>query len=137
MRTRTQSPPRWRLALLALEDRTLPAVTASFVNGILTVLGDAADNQIRVTQANGQIVVTTTGQAFDAAAVRSLTVDGGDGNDYIAIDASVAIGALVFGGYGNDTLVGGGGGDQLFGGPGANTLTGGTPGGQARAAANS
>ncbi len=137
MRTRSQSSPRSRLDLLALEDRTLPAVSVSYINGILTVQGDAGDDRIGITQSGGQVVVTNTGQAFNAAGVRALTVDGGDGNDYISIDASVAVGALVFGGYGNDTLVGGGGDDQLFGGPGANTLTGGTPGGQSRAAANS
>src|SRR5262245_47802270 len=44
--------------LEALDERTLPAITASFQNGVLTVLGDSIDNTIVVGRdAAGNILV--------------------------------------------------------------------------------
>ena len=115
MRTRTKESLRPRLALTALEDRTVPSVTASVVNGVLTILGDGASNVINVGGANGQISVAGVGQF---GGVRSITVDGGDGDDTITVNSSVNTPCLLFGGYGNDRIMGGGGADQLFGGLG-------------------
>ena len=44
MRTRSLGSSRLRLALTRLEDRTVPAVTATLLNGVLSVLGDSAAN---------------------------------------------------------------------------------------------
>src|SRR5262245_19872804 len=110
MHTRAARLPR-RLALLPLDDRTLPAVTPSAVNGVLTVLGDDAANAVTITQANGQITVANVG-AFPVASVRALTVDAGAGDDTVTLDPSVMVPALLFGGTGNDRLTGGSGADQ-------------------------
>jgi Ca2+-binding RTX toxin-like protein len=124
MRSRILGSPRSRLALTRLEDRTVPAVTASLVNGNLTVLGDSAANAIDVGYANGQISVSGVG-FFAAANVRGITVDGGDGDDVINVSSALPTGCLLFGGYGNDRIMGGGGADQLFGGLGNDVLDGG------------
>ena len=55
MRTRTPSSARSRLALTRLEDRTVPAVTATLLNGVLSVLGDGAGNAINLAQAQALI----------------------------------------------------------------------------------
>jgi uncharacterized protein YkwD len=124
MRSHLQSSSRSRLELTRLEDRTVPAVTASLVNGVLTVLGDSAANAIDVGYANGQISVSGVG-FFTAANVRSIAVDGGDGDDVINVSSALPIGSLLFGGYGNDRIMGGGGADQLFGGLNDDVLDGG------------
>jgi uncharacterized protein YkwD len=124
MRPRILGSPRSRLSVTRLEDRTVPAVTASLVNGILTVLGDGAANTIDIGFGNGQINVSNVG-VYAATGVRGITVDGGDGNDIINASAALPIGCLLFGGYGNDRIMGGGGGDQIFGGLGDDILDGG------------
>ena len=58
MRTRSPSTSRPRLALTRLEDRAVPAVTATLLNGVLCVLGDGGANAITVGLANGQITET-------------------------------------------------------------------------------
>src|SRR5262245_17906591 len=125
MRTRATGSPRSRLALLYLEDRTLPAVTASVVNGVLTVLGDGASDRITLGLSSGQFTVSGVAQTFSAAAVRAITVDGGAGDDSVEVSQAIGTPTLLFGGIGNDVLVGGGGADQLFGGPGNDALNGG------------
>jgi uncharacterized protein YkwD len=125
MRTRIQGSPRSRLALTRLEDRTVPAVTASLVNGILTVLGDGAANAITITAGNGQINVANVG-VYSAASVRAITVDAGDGDDTITVGNSVTAPAVLFGGYGNDRITAGGGNTQVFGGLGNDVLTAGS-----------
>src|SRR5262245_43825800 len=104
-------------AVEALQERILPAVKASFGGGTLTVIGDTQDNTITVSRnAAGQILVNGGAVAVDggSATVANTTliqVFGQDGNDTIQLDE--ANGALpaanLFGGAGNDTLVGGSG----------------------------
>jgi uncharacterized protein YkwD len=125
MRTRIQGSPRSRLAVTRLEDRTVPAVTASLVNGILTILGDGAANAITITAGNGQINVANVGM-YSAASVRAITVDAGDGDDTITVGNSVTTPAVLFGGYGNDRITAGGGNTQVFGGLGNDVLTAGS-----------
>jgi uncharacterized protein YkwD len=125
MRTRAAGLPRPRLALVRLEDRTVPAVTAALVNGVLTVLGDTADDTITLGLANGQITVSGVAQSFAAASVRTIVVDGGSGDDTITVNPAITTPCLLYGGIGNDTLTGGGWADQLYGGPGNDTLNGG------------
>jgi Ca2+-binding RTX toxin-like protein len=141
-------------ALEPLDERILPAITASFTagTGVLSVIGDAQDNTIVVSRdVAGHILVNggsvaVQGGAPTVANTALIQVFGQDGNDTISLDE--ANGALpaanLFGGNGNDTLTGGsgndllfgqagndtllgkGGDDQLFGGDGNDTLTGGT-----------
>lgn len=125
MRTRNQCRTFSRLAVTRLEDRTVPAVTASLVNGILTVLGDGAANAINLGLANGQITVSGVTQTFSAAGIRGITVDGGDGDDTITVSSAITTNCILFGGYGHDRVTGGGGNDQIFGGLGDDVLDGG------------
>jgi Ca2+-binding RTX toxin-like protein len=108
------------------------ATTASFSNGVLTVLGDAANNSIvlsrdaagRILVNNGAIVVV--GGSPTVANTSLIQVFGLGGNDVISLDETN--GALpranMFGGGNNDTVTGGSGGDQLFGQAGNDTLLG-------------
>src|SRR5262249_27243012 len=108
-----------------LAERIAPAVTASFLPGagILSVFGDALDNNITVSRnAAGTILVNggavpVQGGTATVANTALIQVFGLAGNDTIALNE--ANGALpranLFGGAGNDTLTGGSGGDMLFG----------------------
>ena len=57
-------------------------------------------------------------------AISRIVMDGGAGNDKLELDNTVALGASVTGGDGNDTLIGSGGGDTLDGGAGNDSLEG-------------
>jgi Ca2+-binding RTX toxin-like protein len=108
------------------------ATTATFSNGVLTVFGDAADNNIAISRnAAGQILVNggaiaVVGGTSTVANTTLIQVFGQDGNDTVAL--SEVNGALpaanLFGGSGNDVLTGGSGNDQLFGQAGNDTLLG-------------
>lgn len=107
-----------------LEDRSVPAVTAVFNSGVLTVLGDRAANNIVVSaDANGALQVTNNGQAVT---IRSLVgqatrenlnllfIDAGAGNDVVTTDGSLntlvdgslarSPDAVLLGGAGHDVL---------------------------------
>ncbi len=121
-------------ALESLGDRILPAVTAFFVPpaGVLTVLGDAADNIITVSRdAAGRILVNggpvaVLGGTPTVTNTTSISVFGLGGNDAISLDETNGAlpKALLFGGADNDALTGGSGADQLFGQAGNDTLLG-------------
>src|SRR5262249_5275042 len=111
--------------LECLGERVMPAVTAVFApaSGLLTVLGDAADNTITISRdAAGNILVNggavnIVGGTATVANTTTISVFGLDGNDTISLnEANGALPkALLFGGAGNDVLTGGSGADQLFG----------------------
>src|SRR5262249_1680529 len=119
-----------------VEQRTLFAVSALFVPGlgVLSVFGDAQDNNIDVSRnAAGQIQVTNNGinvpiigQTPTVANTGLITVFGLGGNDNIALSEvnGPLPKAALFGGDGNDTLTGGSGNDQLFGQAGNDSLLG-------------
>jgi Ca2+-binding RTX toxin-like protein len=117
-----------------LDERILPAVTATFSSGtgILSVVGDAQDNTIVVSRdAAGQILVNggavvIQGGAATVANTTLVQVFGQEGNDQISLDEANGPlpAAILFGGDGNDTLTGGSGNDQLFGDAGDDTLLG-------------
>jgi Ca2+-binding RTX toxin-like protein len=110
------------------------AVTASFApaSGILTVFGDSLDNTIAVSRnAAGNLLVnggavSVSGGTPTIANTSLIRAFGQNGNDTISLDE--ANGALpvanLFGGNGNDTLVGGSAADLLFGQVGNDTLLG-------------
>jgi Ca2+-binding RTX toxin-like protein len=142
------------LSFELLEDRINPAITATFTaaTGLLSVVGDAANNTITVSRdAAGDILVnggavSITGGTATIANTSQLQVFGLGGADVISLDesngalpAAMLFGGdgndiltggsgndLLFGQAGNDTLLGKGGDDQLFGGDGNDILTGGT-----------
>src|SRR5215471_7894345 len=114
---------------------TAMAITSSFLkaNGLLTTLGDALDNTITTSlDAAGNILVNggaipVLGGTPTVANTSLIQVFGQAGNDNIKLDESNGAlpAAQLFGGDGNDTLMGKGGNDLLFGGAGNDTLIGG------------
>jgi Ca2+-binding RTX toxin-like protein len=136
----TSSATKWprrskfNFQLEALEDRTVPAVTASFIpnSGLLSVFGDSLNNNITISRdAAGKILVnggavSVIGGTPTVANVSQMQVFGLGGNDTITLnEANGALPrALLFGGAGNDVLTGGSAADQLFGQAGNDTLLG-------------
>jgi Ca2+-binding RTX toxin-like protein len=110
------------------------AVIATFsaTTGVLTVFGDALDNNIVISRnAAGQLLVNggavqIVGGTPTVANVSLIQAFGQAGNDTITIDESNGAmpRANIFGGAGNDTLTGGSGADMLFGQDGNDTLLG-------------
>ena len=125
-----------RLGVDRLEDRTVPAVTASLdPYGYLTVTGSAAGEWIAVRQANGVVTVdgariqvgsgwySVLAPSVSASAVGWVVVNAGEGNDSVWLGLT-SISSTVYGEGGDDWVMGGGGSDWLFGGPGNDTLYG-------------
>ena len=120
------------LCALAVADRAFAAVTASFLPqaGVLTVIGDNADNAITVSRISaGALLINggsipVAGGAPTVANVSLIQVFGQGGNDRMILDE--ANGGLprasLFGGIGDDRLTGGSGADHLFGQTGRDTL---------------
>jgi Ca2+-binding RTX toxin-like protein len=110
------------------------AIKATFSSGagLLSVFDDNLDNSIVASRdaagnilINGGAVAVTGGQPT-VANTATVQVFGTGGNDTISVnEANGAMPAVqLFGGAGNDTLIGGSGNDQLFGGAGNDILQG-------------
>jgi Ca2+-binding RTX toxin-like protein len=107
-------------------------VSGSFGNGVLSVFGDGAGNNVAISRnAAGTILVnggavSVPGGTPTVANTSLIQVFCQAGND--AITLNEASGALpranLFGGIGNDTLTGGSGADMLFGQADHDTLLG-------------
>ncbi len=127
--------PKSSLSFERFEDRMVPAAQALFSAGILSVVGDAAANNLVVSaDANGNVQVTNNGQNVqiqsifgtpNKASLQLISVDGQAGNDLITLDKSLntldANGKLAF--APNAVLMGGAGDDFI------NPLIGGFVGG--------
>ena len=110
------------------------AIKASFSpgTGLLSVFGDDLADQITLSRdAAGRILINggavpVQGGQPTVANTALMQVFGQGGNDTIALDESNGAlpAAQLFGGAGNDTLIGGSGGDMLFGGSGNDILLG-------------
>jgi Ca2+-binding RTX toxin-like protein len=118
----------------SLDHRVLPAVTATFLPAaaVLSVFGDATNNNITISRdaagtllVNGGAVAVRGGTAT-VANTSLIQAFGLSGDDTIALnEANGALPAAdLFGGAGNDTLIGGSGNDLLFGQAGNDTLLG-------------
>ncbi len=123
------APPR--LALEALAERVLPAVTATYSAAGMTlkIVADDLDNTVVVSRtAAGTILVNNGAVAIQGgpatvANTSLIMINGLGGNDALALDelnGPLPMAAL-FGGDGNDTLVGGSGADFAEGGAGSDT----------------
>ena len=109
-------------------------ITARFspTAGLLSVFDDNLNNTIVVSRnAAGTILINggavpVTGGTATVANTSLIQVFGTGGNDMISLDETNGAlpAAQLFGGAGNDTLIGGSGNDLLFGGAGNDTLLG-------------
>ncbi len=124
------------LRVEALESRD-PGASAILAGGALTVTGTAANDHLLIRYEGTRLVVldqTGTLGSFDPAAVTTIAVNTGAGNDLVRIASNVLQAATIDGGTGKNILEAGGGattitnagaGTKLIGGSGTNTLTGG------------
>jgi len=90
--------------------------------------GDVAANEHDSIGGDVEVVIGTPGDDIIDATYAYLNVHtffGMAGNDTLIIGKQSVLANTLYGGPGNDTLVGGGGADTLYGGDGADTLTGG------------
>lgn len=125
------------LNLERLEERAVLA-SASLANGVLTVKGSNLSETINVAQNDGSITVTGHNGSFNANSVNRVVVYGYGGNDHIDVrsvrGSANFTGTSLFGGFGNDFMVGTavrdyiygeGNNDTLFGMDGSDVLSGG------------
>lgn len=110
-----------------LEPRLVPT-TAAVAGGVLTVSGTPGDDRIRIVRDGDALRVfdgTAEVGAFSSAAVASITVAAGDGDDLVLVSDAVVQPVELQGGAGDDRLYAGGGDAILDGGPGDDRLTAG------------
>jgi uncharacterized protein YkwD len=108
-----------RLHVEALEARDCPS-TANLFNGVLSVVGTDGNDTIVVGQSGTSIVAA--GQSFAASSVSRVVVSAGGGDDLVKNNTTKP--AVIYGGFGNDTLFGGPGNDVIYGGMGNDTIRG-------------
>ena len=113
------------------------AVNDGVVNGVLTVTGTAAANNVSITTAgtNYHVVVktlrangkwrTVSDHIVPISSIRAIVVMTSGGNDSVYIAPSVTIGCYIDAGAGNDVVIGGSGNDTIIGSRGSDTLYGG------------
>ena len=147
--TNSTERPRLRIALVAAAALVVAAtaagpagakpkdkVQAKVHRGALTVTGSRDDDALALRLRAGDpsvLELIVDGQATDAfrlSALNQIAVDGGDGNDQIAIDESNGaftntVPTTLDGEDGNDTLQGGSGIETLNGGDGNDSVNGG------------
>jgi Ca2+-binding RTX toxin-like protein len=126
-------------AFETVESRVLMTGTLNPVTGVLTVNGlpGAANDNILIDQVvmlgtpwvrmqhfNHIIGGTHETQLFPASKVRSIVMNGFAGNDALRLAATLNKPAAIFGGSGNDLLIGGAASDKLFGASGNDVLIG-------------
>lgn len=119
----TPAPKPAPVAPVVLPSNPLNVTTTG---NVLNVAGTTANEQIVVKQSdttftivNGSWSTTVTG-TFTQVVVKCT-----GGTDSVTIDASVTIPATLYGGTGNDTLVGNNAGDTFYAGTGSNKMVGG------------
>jgi hypothetical protein len=104
-----------------LERRALLCdVSAALNNGVLEVAGGLTDDSIALVYNHEQRTIEVHGTehsvaSFSASDVRSLHIEGLDGNDQISIDPTLELPTTIDGGAGTDTVIGLTGVDRLFG----------------------
>ncbi len=130
--TRVNRHPRRTLTFEQLNERITPTVNAFSLGGVLTVVGDNADNAIEVSRdAAGNLevnggAVRIYGGTRTVANTSRIQIFGFGGDDRLALNETNGAlpSANLYGGSGNDTLIGGSAADFLFGQLGNDTLLG-------------
>ena len=126
------------------DDGAVSGITLT--NGVLQVNGTSGSDRVSVElRSRGQIWIVASftgsrgdgddddddnrnsrpsGVGFSLDSVKRIEMRLSDGNDIVAVSASVKVPMLIDGGNGNDILRGGGGDDILLGGAGNDKLSG-------------
>ncbi len=101
--------------------------TAVYTGSQLQIIGTSAADKITVKQTAAGLVIGNTGgwTTTVAGTFNSILINSGNGNDSVAVDASVHTNTTIEGGAGNDTFVSGSGNDTIYAGTGTNTITAG------------
>jgi uncharacterized protein GlcG (DUF336 family) len=122
-----QQPP---LRLEPLEPRTVPALGLAYSAGQLRILGGPGDDNIIVVHSGADVLEIldhgVPAARVPSAAVTSISVTTGVGNDRVMVAPDVLQPVAIDGGAGDDLLVAGGGDAILIGGSGNDLLIGGT-----------
>jgi Ca2+-binding RTX toxin-like protein len=103
-------------------------VSATVINGVLTINGDGAGNSVNVTldsAGNYRVVIDSqVNQTFAFGTINGIFIQAGNGNDTVSVGAGITVAAEIHGGAGNDFLTGGNGNDLLLGEDGNDLLQG-------------
>jgi Ca2+-binding RTX toxin-like protein len=123
-----------RLMSLTLADVSIVRATLIYVEPVPTYLsgstlvvnGSTSGDNISIFQDPSNVIVNNRGTitSWSVAAVGSIRVNGGDGDDSITLNPGVNKPAVIYGGRGNDVIQGGDGNDCVYGGEGADQLDG-------------
>lgn len=124
---------RYQPMIEALEERRL-LTTASYADGILTIVGTDGPDTITVRERNEVFSIDGVSMSFGANIVQSIEINGLGGGDTINLDTAGTSGGLTYapitvpttihGGSGSDTIYGGAGPDSIFGDGGFDRLYG-------------
>src|SRR5581483_3752469 len=103
-----------RLQIEPLEARDVPTVAANLAGGVLSILGGPDRDRIDVTldAAQARLVVRDHGRvvgSFASAAVASISIATGAGEDAVRVAPNVTQPTAIDGGADNDLLIAGGG----------------------------
>ena len=95
-------------------------------DGVLLIAGSAIADVIHLTDQGDRLRVERNGATMDFARnlVKSIEIHGGDGNDYIEVDATLDLVTGISGDRGNDTILGGAGTDYISGDDGNDVING-------------
>lgn len=119
------APRRAEPALEALEARQLLS-SASFSKGVLSLVGDASiPNSLSVDLgSDGHVWANADGRLVSAPAgsVQGVFITGGAAADWVYINPSINVPAVINTYSGNDTIHGGGGSDRVIAGNGDDTV---------------
>ncbi len=120
---RKQRTKQQTAAVEVLEERIVLSAVALTADGAVNVSGDAANNEILISQDDQNINVSVDGEvySFSNDLVTSLNIQGAEGDDFIQNNSNLD--AVIDGGDGNDTIQGGNGNDVLTGGWGNDVIT--------------
>jgi len=114
--------------LESLETRSMFA-SVGLTDGVLAIRGDQADsNLVHITRLADSdtltVQVNTQTRQYAIADVLRIEIEGGEGADFIAVEATVDRKVVAHGKAGNDTLIGGSAKDELYGGRGNDMIHG-------------
>ena len=93
----------------SLEDRSLMAsgITASFSQGVLSVMGSSYSDRIAVREMAGKVTLDGFTGSIASTQIKGIKIDGSYGDDAITVALSKTLAAktTILGGYGIDSLI--------------------------------